>query len=247
MGELNGQVAIVTGGSRGIGRAIVLTLAEGGAKVYAFARNAEKLAEVVQTAAAAGGVVEAVSVDVGDSAAFTAAIEKVADDNGKLDILVNNAGITRDTLLMSMDDAQFDEVIQVNLKSAFVGMRAAIKYMIRKRVGRIVNIASVSGIMGNAGQANYAAAKAGMIGMTKSAAKEVAKRGVMINAVAPGFITTDMTDVLPEKVKEVVMPLIPAQRFGKPEEIAAAVRFLAGPGASYITGQTLVVDGGLHM
>lgn len=244
---LQDNVAVVTGGSRGIGRAIVLALAGAGAKVVACARNEEKLADVAAEAGRLGGTVESRVVDVGDPESLAAAIEQIAEAQGKIDILVNNAGITRDGLLISMEDSQFDEVLNVNLKAAFVAMRAAAKYMIRARAGRIINITSVSGLMGNAGQSNYAAAKAGLVGLTKSAAKEIAKRGVTVNAVAPGFITTDMTNVLGEKVKETVMPLIPLKRFGQPEDIAQAVLFLAGPGAGYITGQVIVVDGGLHM
>jgi 3-oxoacyl-[acyl-carrier protein] reductase len=245
--SLKDKVAFVTGGSRGIGRAIVLSLAKAGATVVAVARNQEKLNEVAQAAGEFEGTIHPKVVDIGDGKALAAAIEETIEKFGKLDILVNNAGITRDGLLMSMEDAQFDEVVNVNLRSAFVAMRTATKQMVRQRSGRIINITSVSGIMGNAGQCNYSAAKAGLIGLTKSAAKEVSKRGITVNAVAPGFITTDMTDILPDKVKEVVKPLIPMQRFGNPEEIASVVTFLASDAASYVTGQTIVVDGGLHM
>jgi 3-oxoacyl-[acyl-carrier protein] reductase len=244
---LQDKVAFVTGGSRGIGRAIVLTLAEAGATVVAVARNEEKLNEVAQAANGLKGKVVPIVVDIADSKQLTAAIEETAEKFGRLDILVNNAGITRDALLIGMDEEQFDEVINTNLRSAFVAMKAAAKLMIRQRAGKIVNITSISGVMGNPGQANYAAAKAGLIGLTKSAAKEMARRGINVNAIAPGFIATDMTNVLPDKLKETVTPLIPMQRFGKPEEIASVVLFLSSEASSYITGQVFIVDGGLHM
>ncbi len=245
--SLKDKVAFVTGGSRGIGRSIVLSLAQAGATVVAVARNQEKLNEVAQAASGFEGTVNPKVVDIGDGKQLAAAIEETVEKFGKIDILVNNAGITRDTLLISMDDAQFDEVINVNLRSAFVAMKTAAKHMLRQRSGRIINITSVSGIMGNAGQCNYSAAKAGLIGLTKSAAKELAKRGITVNGVAPGFIATDMTDILPDKVKEIVKPMIPMQRFGQPDEIASVVNFLASDAGSYITGQIITVDGGLHM
>lgn len=249
MNELQGQVAIVTGGSQGIGKAICLGLAAEAATVIACARKMEKLQVVADEAAGKclPGKVIPTALDVTDRGAIDKLIEDVATQHGRIDILVNNAGITKDGLMLNMEDEQFDAVLTTNLRSAFWTTRAASKYMVRARRGRIINISSVSGVMGNAGQSNYAASKAGLIGFTKSIAKELAKRGITCNAVAPGFVTTDMTDVLPEKVKEAVRPLIPMQRFGQPEEIAAAVCFLAGPGAGYLTGQVLVVDGGLCM
>ncbi len=241
------RVAYVTGGSRGIGEAIVRTLAQNHHHVVAVARNADKLSALCAALTAAGQSVEAVTVDIGDSAALTASIEGIIEKHGRLDVLVNNAGITRDGLFMRMDDKDFDEVINTNLRAAFVACRAAARPMIRARWGRIINIASVSGIIGNAGQVNYSASKAGLIGMTKSIARELAGKQVTANCVAPGFTTTDMTDVLPAPIKDKVQEVIPLRRFGAPTEVAAAVAFLAGDTAGYITGQVLAVDGGMSM
>ncbi len=243
---LKDQIAIVTGGSRGIGQAICLDLARHGAQVFAAARNVDRIHSWVSEAGETDGKITPIALDVTDPQSIERLVEECAAATGKIDVLINNAGITRDGLLMSMEDEQFDEVIDTNLRGAFRLCRSAIRHMIRARRGRIINITSITGIAGNAGQANYAAAKAGLIGITKSLAKEVGKRGVTVNAVAPGFIETDMTDVLPDKLKTEVQKHIPLQRMGRPEEIASVCTFLAGPGASYITGQTFVVDGGLH-
>lgn len=242
------RVAYVTGGSRGIGEAIVMTLAAAGMHVVAVARSKDKLESLVKAAADKGYSVEADAVDIADAAALTASIERTIEKHGRLDVLVNNAGITRDGLFMRMEDKDWDDVIDTNLKSAFVACRAAARTMIRARWGRIINITSVSGILGTAGQANYSASKAGLIGMTKSIAREVAGKSVTANCVAPGFTVTEMTDVLPPDYKEKIREnLIPLKRFGSTQDIANAVAFLASDAAGYITGQVLAVDGGMSM
>jgi 3-oxoacyl-[acyl-carrier protein] reductase len=246
---LKGQIAIVTGGARGIGRAICLALAEQSATAIAADVNAEGLASVAEEAKRRElpGRIVPRTLNVTDRSAVDTFVDHVAEEFGKIDVLVNNAGITRDGLLMSMEDEQFDIVMTVNLRSVFLMTRAVSRHMVRARYGRIVNIASVSGMIGNSGQCNYASSKAGVIGFTKTVAKELARRGVTANAIAPGFIDTEMTKVLPEKVKEDVKQLIPCQKMGVPEDVAAAVAFLASPAAKYITGHVLVVDGGLSM
>ena len=241
------RIAIVTGASRGIGAATAHALAADGRHVVCAARSADKLQEVADAITAAGGAASVKTVDISDAGSITALIEGVAEEHGRLDILVNNAGITRDNLLMRMTDEEFDDVIATNLRSVFIACRAALKPMMQNRFGRVVNIGSVSGVVGNAGQSNYAAAKSGMTGFTKSLAKEMGKRGVTANVVAPGFIQTDMTDVLPDKIKDGVKQMTAAGRMGQPEEIAAAVKFLASDDAGYVTGQVLTVDGGMTM
>jgi len=241
------RVAIVTGASRGIGRAIAIRLAADGRHLVGFARNAEQLEDLRVEIIAAGGTCEMKSCDVGDGAALATAIEEIAERHGRLDIMVNNAGITRDGLILRMSDEDFDDVLRINLRSAFVACRTAARPMMRGRFGRIVNIGSVSGIMGNAGQANYAAAKAGLIGLTKSIAKELGGKGLTANVIAPGFIESDMTSALPAALREAVLPAIPLKRFGTGNDIAAAVSYITSDEAGYVTGQVLSVDGGLGM
>ena len=245
---LDGKTALVTGASRGIGRAIALCLAAEGARVAInYAGNVKAAEEVKASVEAAGGTAILCQADIADSAAVEAMIADVVKEFGAIDILVNNAGITRDTLLMRMKDEDFAKVLDTNLKGVFYCTKAVSKLMMKKRSGRIINMASVVGLVGNAGQTNYAAAKAGVIGFSKSAAKELASRGITVNVVAPGFIGTDMTAGLPESVKEKMLTDIPLGRMGEPEDVANAVLFLASDQASYITGQVVNVDGGMVM
>ena len=245
---LEDKVALVTGASRGIGRAIALQLASDGAKIAInFAGNLAKAEEVKNEIETNGGKAILVQADVSNSEAVDEMVAKVIDKWGKIDILVNNAGITRDNLLMRMKESDFYEVINTNLKGVFNCTKAVSKLMTKQRSGRIVNMASIVALTGNVGQSNYAAAKAGIIGFSKSAAKEFASRGITINVVAPGFIETDMTAVIPDKIKETMLKEIPLGRIGAPEDIAHAVRFLVSDDAAYITGQVLRVDGGMSM
>lgn len=245
---LAGKIAVVTGASRGIGRAIAIRLAgEGATVVINYNGSKEKAEEVKQEIEGAGGKAAVCQCNVADFHQCQTFIQKVIDEFGRIDILVNNAGITRDGLLMKMSEEDFDQVIETNLKGAFHTIRFASRQMLRQKSGRIINLSSVVGVTGNAGQANYAASKAGVIGLTKSAARELASRGITANAIAPGFIETDMTSVLSEKVKEGAAAGIPLGAFGKPEDVAAAAAFLASDEAGYITGQVLHVDGGMVM
>ena len=245
---LSGKVALVTGGSRGIGRAIAIRLAAEGAKVAVnYAGNKAAAEEVKAIIEKQGGTAHLIQADVSDASAACEMVERIHAELGGLDILVNNAGITRDTLLIRMRDEDFDAVIGTNLKGVYACTKAAAKIMTKQRSGRIVNLSSVVGEIGNIGQTNYAAAKAGVIGFTKAAAKEFAARGITVNAVAPGFIDTDMTAVLKDSIREKLIENIPLGALGKPEHVADAVIFLVSDAASYITGQTLNVDGGMVM
>ncbi|HVY71752.1 MAG TPA: 3-oxoacyl-[acyl-carrier-protein] reductase [Verrucomicrobiae bacterium] len=247
MNDLANQIAVVTGAGRGIGRAIALRLAAAGADVVCVSRTADNSEKVAAEVRAAGRKAWAVAVDVADFAAVGAAGEKILTDAGRVDILVNNAGVTRDTLLLRMSEADWDAVLDTNLKGAFAFSKVFLRAMIKQRSGRIVNISSVVGLMGNAGQANYSASKAGLLGFTKSLAREVASRGITVNAVAPGFIETDMTAGLDEKTRAALLTQIPLGSLGQAEDIAGATLFLASPAARYITGQVLTVDGGMVM
>jgi 3-oxoacyl-[acyl-carrier protein] reductase len=243
--DLAGQVAIVTGASQGLGRAIAEALAAAGAAVALVARSADKLADVAAGITAAGGRAEAFPCDVTKGEDIQRVVDAVVEKLGRLDILVNNAGVTRDTLLPRMSDEEWDQVLTTNLRGPFLFMRAASRPMMQQRYGRIVNVASVSGLIGNPGQANYSASKAGLVGLTRTVAKELAGRKITVNAVAPGFIASDMTAALGPALLDEVKKRVPAKRLGEAWEIAEAVLFLAAPSSGYITAQTLVVDGGL--
>jgi len=247
MSQLTNQIAVVTGAGRGIGRAIALKFAAEGADIVCVSRTAENSEKVAGEVRALGRKAWAHALDVADADAVNAAAEKILAEAGKVDILVNNAGVTRDGLLMRMSDADWDTVLDTNLKGAFLVTKAFSRAMIRQRAGRIINLSSVIGLIGNAGQCNYAASKAGLIGFTQSAARELASRGITVNAIAPGFIETDMTSGLKEEMRAALLKQIPLGVFGQVEDIAGAALFLAGPAARYMTGQVLTVDGGMVM
>jgi 3-oxoacyl-[acyl-carrier protein] reductase len=244
---LTDKVALVTGASRGLGKAIALALAAEGASIAAVARSEEALKETLEAIRAAGGVAEPFALDVSDETAVEAAIEKITARFEHIDILVNNAGVTRDGLLMRMKSEDWDTVLDTNLKGAFLLTKPVGRLMVRQRAGRIINISSVIGLMGNAGQANYAASKAGLIGFTKSVAREFASRGITCNVVCPGFIETDMTKGLGDDLRKMLLSKIPLARLGQPEDVAGVVAFLCSPAASYMTGQILTIDGGMVM
>jgi len=241
------KLAVVTGAARGIGRAIVLELLKQGREVAGLDINAEQLTELEAVVKEAGFTVITKAVDITDTEKFTETLEALAEEHGGIGILVNNAGITRDGLMMRMSDEDFDKVIEVNLKAAFVAIRVASRSMVRNKFGRIISLSSVSGVMGNAGQANYAASKAGLIGLSKTVARELAKKNITANCLAPGFIISDMTDKLPDMVKEGAKQLIPMRKFGTVEDVAKAAAFFASDEARYITGQVLCIDGGMAM
>lgn len=245
---LTDQVALVTGASRGLGRAIALELAKNGADVVVnYAGNKELAQEVVEEIKSLGRKAIDIQADVSSEEQVQNMVKQVVSEFGRLDILVNNAGITRDNLIMRMKEEEFDQVINTNLKGVFLCTKAVTRQMMRQRRGKIVNVASIVGVRGNPGQANYVAAKAGVIGLTKTTAQELASRNILVNAVAPGFITTDMTDVLTEEQRDAILSIVPLAKLGQPEDVARVVRFLASPDADYITGQTIHVDGGMVM
>ena len=245
---LGGKCAVVTGASRGIGRAIALQLASEGAKVVVnYSGSEQKALEVVEEIKNNGGEAIAVQANVAESDSVQNLMKTAIDTYGSIDILVNNAGITRDNLLMRMKENEWDDVIDTNLKGVFLCTKAVTRQMMKQRAGRIINISSIVGVAGNAGQANYVAAKAGVIGLTKTTAQELASRNILVNAIAPGFITTEMTEALPEEIKETMLKQIPLAKLGQPEDIAKAVVFFASDNANYITGQTLQIDGGMVM
>jgi len=247
MNQLENQIGVVTGAGRGIGRAIALKFASEGADVVCVSRTAENSEKVAGEVRALGRKAWALAVDVSDANAVNAAAEKILADCGKVDILVNNAGVTRDGLLMRMSDADWDSVLNTNLKGAFLFTKAFTRSFVKQRSGRIINVASIIGLIGNAGQANYAASKAGLIGFTQSVAKELGSRGITVNALAPGFIETDMTASLSAELKADLLKRIPLSSLGQPEDVANAALYLASPGARYVTGQVLTVDGGMVM
>ena len=247
MFKLNNKVAVVTGASRGIGKGIAETFAKAGAHVVCVSRSENVLKSVADAINGSGGSASVYACDVSDSNAYQDMIKDTVANHGSVDILVNNAGITRDTLIMRMSEEDWQTVIDINLKGAFNGIKAVTRVMMKQRAGRIINITSVVGLTGNPGQANYAASKAGLIGLSKATAKELASRGITVNSIAPGYIATDMTDTMTDQTKETLNSQIPLGRIGSPDDIAAAALFLVSDEAGYITGQTITVDGGMVM
>ncbi len=247
MNQLANQIAIITGAGRGIGRGIALKFAAEGADIVCVSRTAESSEKIAGEIRALGRRAWPHAVDVADATAVTAASEKILEETGRVDILVNNAGVTRDGLLMRMSEADWDMVLDTNLKGAFLLTKAFTRVFVKQRSGRIINVSSVIGLIGNAGQCNYAASKAALIGFTKSVARELASRHITVNALAPGFIETDMTAAISPELRAQILSTVPMKKFGQPEDIANAALFLAGPGAQYITGQVLTVDGGMVM